>query len=201
MRTLIVDGYNIIHAWRSLKRALESAGAEESRRRLVTALAEYAAVRQVEIVVVFDGPRTGGDSGLVEVVDGVVIRFSGRHGSADHLIERLAYESARSGSAVEVTVATNDRLQGDLVRAMGVGTISARDLETEVSHATAESAGRAARSRDQARFARRLEHRVSPDVAAQLEAMRRGRQRPSPKTPPVEPDAGDEQAADPPSSP
>src|SRR2546421_12963029 len=102
------------------------------------------------------------------------------------MIERLACEWARAGSASGVTVATNDRLQGELVRAMGVATIRASDLEAEVGGAAAESAGAAERSREVARFARRLEQRVSPEVAARLEALRRGRLRRH-AAPPCEP--------------
>ena len=173
MRVLIVDGYNVIHAWPELKSALDSAGLEESRRLLTALLAEYAAVRGVRVTVVFDGPRTSVAS-PPEVVDGVTIRFGGASGSADHVIERLAYKASQAGRASDVVVATSDRLQRDMVRAMGVPTIDARSLEAEVRGALGELGRDAERTRDQARFARRLEDRLDPDVRARLEAIRRG---------------------------
>jgi predicted RNA-binding protein with PIN domain len=173
MRALIVDGYNVIHAWPELRSALDRGGLEESRRLLTAALAEYAAVRGVEVTVVFDGPRTSTAS-PAEVVDGVTVRFGGASGSADHVIERLAYQAAQAGRAGDVVVATSDRLQRDMVRAMGVPTIDARSLEQEVKGALTELGRDAERTRHQARVARRLEDALDPDVRARLEALRRG---------------------------
>lgn len=173
MRILIVDGYNVIHAWPDLRSALDRAGLEESRRLLIAALAEFSAVRAVKVTVVFDGPKTASAS-PEEVVDGVTVRFGGVSGSADHVIERLAYQASRAGTAGDVVVATSDRLQRDMVRAMGVATIDARSLEGEVRGALSELGRDAERLRDQARFARRLEDRLDSDVRARLEALRRG---------------------------
>ncbi|HEX6493138.1 MAG TPA: NYN domain-containing protein [Candidatus Dormibacteraeota bacterium] len=173
MRILIVDGYNVIHSWPELRSALDRGGLEESRRLLTAALAEYAAVRGVEVTVVFDGPRTATAS-PAEVVDGVTVRFGGASGSADHVIERLAYRASQAGRASDVVVATSDRLQRDMVRAMGVPTIDARSLEQEVKGALSELGRDAERGREQARFARRLEEGLDPDVRARLEALRRG---------------------------
>lgn len=173
MRALIVDGYNTVHAWPRLKAALQTHGLEEARRRLIAALAEFAATEKVRVTVVFDAPRGPGRGGE-EMVDGVLVRFSGGHESADHLIERLAYLATRGGFAEDVVVATSDRLQRDMVRAMGVTTIDARTLEAEVSAAATGTTERATHLRDQADSARRVEHHLSPEVRARLERLRRG---------------------------
>lgn len=181
MRVLVVDGYNIVHAWPRLKQALQRGGLEEARRRLVAELAEYAAVRPVAVTVVFDGPRRA-DAESVEIVDGVTVRFSGRAGSADHMIERLVGEATRQGPARDVVVATGDNLQRDLVMAMGGSVLDPRGLEAEVGGARSDTGGRAERSRDEAHFGRRLEHRLRPETRRRLEELRRGR-------PPEEPPA------------
>ena len=186
MRVLIVDGYNTVHAWPSLRSVLGSHGLEEARRRLIAALAEFAASAGVEVTVVFDAPRSTGRPPSEEVVDGVQVRFTGGHDSADNVIERLAYVATRSGPAVDVVVATSDRLQRDMVRAMGVTTMDARTLEAEV-RATAEGTDRRADTmRTQAQHARRVEHHLDPTVLAQLERMRRG------QPPRPDPDASSE---------
>ena len=172
MSVVIVDGYNVIHAWPRLKAVLTASGGEEARRALIAELAEYAAVRQTRITVVFDGPRRVASA--AEVIDGVTVVFSGRSGSADHLIERLVYEAARAGGAREVMVATSDRLQRDLVRAMGVATIDSAGFEREVSEARSEIGTRTRRSREQAGFARRVEQSLPPEVLRRLEQLRRG---------------------------
>ena len=188
MDTVIVDGYNVIHAWPQLKAELARGPLEASRSRLIALLGEYAAVRHVRVTVVFDGPRTA-TAPEVEVVDGVEVRFSGRSGSADHVIERLAYEATRAGDAV--TVATSDRLQRDMVRAMGGVTIDAVWFEREVRAALAETSAGAVRLRELASFSGRVEDRLPEDVAAQLEAMRLGR----PIPPANAPENGRERAA------
>lgn len=182
MRTLIVDGYNTIHAWPALKKALQTRGLEESRRRLIAALAEYAATERVRVTVVFDAPRGAARAQSEEVIDGVEVRFSGGSESADHVIERLAYLATRGGPVEDVVVATSDRLQRDMVRAMGVTTIDARTLEAEVGAAATGTAERATRLRDQAHNARRVEHHLSDEVRRRLERLRRGE-------PPVPPPA------------
>jgi len=173
VRTLIVDGYNTVHAWPALRSVLHSHGLEEARTRLIAALAEYAATERVRVTVVFDAPRGPGRASE-EMVDGVLVRFSGGHESADHVIERLAYLATRGGMAEDVVVATSDRLQRDMVRAMGVTTVDARTLEAEVSAAASGTAERASRLRDQAGNARRVEHHLSEEVRARLERLRRG---------------------------
>ncbi len=189
MRVLIVDGYNTVHAWPTLRTVLGSHGLEEARRRLVAALAEYAATSMVEVTVVFDAPRSTGRAPTEEVVDGVTVRFTGGHDSADNVIERLAYVATRSGPANDVVVATSDRLQRDMVRAMGVTTMDARTLEAEVRAAAETTTTRAASMRQQAEHARRVEHHLSEEVRIRLERMRRG-QPPTPPTP-VPPSAAD----------
>jgi len=174
MRILIVDGYNTVHAWPSLRSVLGSHGLEEARRRLIAALAEYAATSRVEVTVVFDAPRSTGRAPTEEVVDGVQVRFTGGHDSADHVIERLAYLATRNGPATDVVVATSDRLQRDMVRAMGVTTMDARTLEGEVRAAAESTQARSNAMRDRAETARRIEHHLDADVVAKLERLRRG---------------------------
>jgi predicted RNA-binding protein with PIN domain len=188
MRALIVDGYNTIHAWPSLRSALEAHGLEEARRRLITALAEFAATERVRVTVVFDAPRGTGRRATEEVIDGVQVRFTGGHDSADHVIERLAYLATRAGPAEDVVVATSDRLQRDMVRAMGVTTMDARTLEAEVRAAATGTTARATQLRDQADTARRVEHHLSEDVRRRLERIRRG----EPPTPPPNPSPAEE---------
>jgi uncharacterized protein len=180
METVIVDGYNIIHAWAELKAELTRGPLEAARRRLIALLSEYAAVRRVHVTVVFDGPRTA-TSPEAEVIDGISVHFSGRTGSADHLIERLVYDATRDGSTV--TVATTDRLQRDMVRAMGGVTLDALSFELEVRAALVETSQGVVRLREVADLARRVENQIPREVAAQLDAIRRG-------LPPPTPDAG-----------
>ncbi|MBV9100028.1 MAG: NYN domain-containing protein [Candidatus Dormibacteraeota bacterium] len=174
MPHLVVDGYNVVHAWPALKKALVEQGLQASRRKLLVALAEYAARSGAAITVVFDAHTREERGEPLEVVDGVTVRYGTRTQSADHVIERLASQAARSGAAGEMIVVTGDRLQRALVGAMGVATMSPGALEEEVALAAAEVTRDASRARSEAHRARRVEQHLSPSVLRRLEALRRG---------------------------
>ena len=172
---LIVDGYNAIHAWPSLKSVLERHGLEAARRGLIRALAGYAAARDAEVTVVFDShDRQRVNNEAVHVEDGVRVLFGNSLASADNVIERLVSDAARAQQIDHMVVATSDRLQAGMVRAMGVGTMSSPLLLAEVVRAADESGDHARRLTDRAGFARSIEHQLSDDVRARLERIRRG---------------------------
>lgn len=129
---LIVDGYNVIHAWPSLK-AVMGESLEMARDRLVDRLAVFAQVRGAEVTVVFDAHRTASMANSEEWNQGVRVIYTRKGHSADHAIERIAYAAAGSGDVL--TVATSDRFQRDLVRGMGGAVISAVELERQVIEA------------------------------------------------------------------
>lgn len=135
MERLIVDGYNVIHAWPQLK-SLMNASLEEARDKLVDRLAVYAQVSGAEVTVVFDAHRTTSMANSEEWNQGVRVIYTRKGHSADHAIERIAYASAGGGeSGNPLTVATSDRFQRDLVRGMGGAVISATELERRVIEA------------------------------------------------------------------
>lgn len=172
MAVLIVDGYNVVHAWPELKLTLETRGLEDARRQLIHELSEYAAETGVKVTVVFDSHGRAESREPFDVVDGVTVRFGTRSASADHVIERLASESARRGAAGQVTVATGDRLQRAMVGAMGVNTVSATTLAAELARVAAEVAASRRRRDDGARSARRVEAHLDDDMRRKLEALR-----------------------------
>lgn len=143
MERIIVDGYNVIHAWKSLKKLLAEASLEAARDKLVERVSVLGFVTTAEVTVVFDAHHSGARANSKEVIEGVHVLFTRRGHSADHAIERIAYEAAGSGDLI--TVATSDRFQRDLVRGMGGAVISALELERRVVEAEAEMSRRIAR--------------------------------------------------------
>ena len=133
---LIVDGYNVIHAWPSLKKLLTTASLEDARDKLIERLAVLAMVSGEDVTVVFDAHHSNAMSNSESVVDGIRVIFTRRGHSADHSIERLAYRASEQGEVI--TVATSDRFQRDLVRGMGGAVISALELERRVIDAEQE---------------------------------------------------------------
>ncbi len=135
MERLIVDGYNVIHAWPSLKRLLD-VSLEAARDNLVERLSVYGLVTGTDVTVVFDAHHSASRANAEELVEGVHVIFTRKGHSADHAIERIAYGAAGGGDAI--TVATSDRFQRDLVRGTGGAVISALELERRVVEAEQE---------------------------------------------------------------
>ena len=135
MERVIVDGYNVIHAWIPLKRLLD-VSLEAARDKLVERLAVYAMVAAAEVTVVFDAHHSAARMNSEEMVEGVRVIFTRKGHSADHVIERIAYAATEAGDVI--TVATSDRMQRDLVRGMGGAVIDALELERRVVDAEQE---------------------------------------------------------------
>jgi uncharacterized protein len=135
MERVIVDGYNVIHAWVPLKRLLD-VSLEAARDKLIERLGVYAMVIGAEVTVVFDAHHSSARMNSEEVVEGVKVVFTRKGHSADSVIERTAYAAVGSGDLI--TVATSDRTQRDMVRGMGGAVIDARELERRVVEAEQE---------------------------------------------------------------
>ena len=140
---LIVDGYNVVHAWASLKRLLTNASLEAARDKLVERLSVLGMISGEDVTVVFDAHHSNAMSNSEETVDGVRVVFTRKGHSADHSIERLAYKASEIGEII--TVATSDRFQRDLVRGMGGAVITALELEKRVEDAEKEMTRRVQR--------------------------------------------------------
>ena len=136
MERVIVDGYNVIHAWPQLKRLLGDASLEAARDKLIDRLSVFAMVGGADVTVVFDAHHSAVRTNSEDVVEGVRVVFTRKGHSADHVIERIAYDASQSGDMI--TVATSDRFQRDLVRGMGGAVISADELERRVVDAEQE---------------------------------------------------------------
>jgi len=134
MERVIVDGYNVVHAWPSLKRLMSEASLEAARDSLVERLSVLGYITGAEVTVVFDSHQAAANS--QETVEGVHVMFTRRGHSADHAIERIAYDASQAGDVI--TVATSDRFQRDMVRGMGGAVISALELERRVIDAEQE---------------------------------------------------------------
>lgn len=143
MERLIVDGYNVIHAWTSLKRLADVASLEDARDKLVERLSVLGQVTGADVTVVFDAHHSTSLSNSTETVEGVHVIFTRKGHSADHAIERIAYQESEAGDVI--TVATSDRFQRDLVRGMGGAVISAVELERRVIDAEGEMGHRVRR--------------------------------------------------------
>ena len=170
--TLIVDGYNAVHAWPELSALLTGGDTATARARLIAILSEHAAATGDAVTVVFDaGSRTASEP---ERVDGVTVRFGSHRQSADHIIERLVYQARHRGEAQQITVATDDRLQRDMVRSMGAAVMGIAQLRAETSGSRRTQTDVIDTARQGAELSRRLEDRLDEATRRALERLRRG---------------------------
>ncbi|MBR3299254.1 MAG: NYN domain-containing protein [Clostridia bacterium] len=125
---LIVDGYNMLFAWESL-RSLARDDLAAARKRLMDILANYRAFKNNEVVLVFDGYRVKGNAGERFDHHGLKVAYTKENETADALIERLI---AEIGKNYAVRVASSDgMIQLSGVRS-GALRMTARELEAEV---------------------------------------------------------------------
>ncbi len=126
---LLVDGYNIIFAWKEL-RELASANMDSARTRLAEELSNYQGFRKIPVILVFDAYRVQGQSGHMEKYHDVSIVYTKEAETADRYIERAVH---RMASEFDVTVATSDGAEQIIIWGAGAKRLSARELEEEIN--------------------------------------------------------------------
>lgn len=127
---LIVDGYNVIGAWKEAKDRAWSM--DESRDQLARRLEDFAGYAGEEIVLVFDGYLSDRKTRTEEEHGGVTTVFTKHAETADSYIERLVAETPRYRS---VRVATSDGLEQSQVLSTGATRLTSRELLREMSQA------------------------------------------------------------------
>ena len=91
---LIIDGYNLIGSEQGLSGSLE-----HKRSWLVQQLSQYQKLKQFNLIVVFDGWRSGQATQVTEKKDGISVVYSRLGEKADVVIMRMAREKG-SGCVV-----------------------------------------------------------------------------------------------------
>lgn len=105
-KLLIIDGYNLIFGWDKLK-SLADTDLGLARERLCDRLRSYAAFRDCEPIVVFDGYKVSGNEGEKEQSGKLRLVYTKENETADMYIEKLANDI---GKNLSVRVVTNDSL-------------------------------------------------------------------------------------------
>ena len=122
----ILDGYNIINSWKSLRDA-KSKGLAYARHQLIQMMTQYQDFTGEEVSIVFDGIRKL--DFIAEYIEtGVIVIFSRDGGSADAAIERMVYKLKDKSKTV---VVTSDRMIRSMIEGMGARSISAESFELE----------------------------------------------------------------------
>lgn len=125
---LIVDGYNIVHAWEELSCLIED-NLEGARMRLLDLLSNYQAFVKVKTIVVFDAYKVKGNIGEMFDYHNIHVVYTKEAETADSYIEKLTHRISKD---YQVTVATSDGLIQLITRGQNCIIMSARELRHEI---------------------------------------------------------------------
>lgn len=125
---LIVDGYNVIGAWKQL--AAEKLTIAESREKLRHALEDYAGYTGENVILVFDGYQSERLQRSEEQSGNLTLVYTKHGETADSYIERL---SAQMPKYVGMRVVTSDLLEQSQVFSSGAMRMSSAELIHELS--------------------------------------------------------------------
>ncbi|HOE56424.1 MAG TPA: TetM/TetW/TetO/TetS family tetracycline resistance ribosomal protection protein [Bacillota bacterium] len=128
---LLVDGYNVIHAWPELKE-LADINIESARMKLLDSLSNYQWIRKCKIIVVFDAYRVQGHYEEMADYHNIHVVYTREAQTADEYIEKFAHDNKKK---YNIAVATSDGLQQIIVRGAGCSLLSARELKAEIKTA------------------------------------------------------------------
>ncbi|MCW2277833.1 NYN domain-containing protein [Heliophilum fasciatum] len=163
---ILVDGYNALNAWPSLH-SLRKTNFEHARDKFLEILEEYAALRSIQMIVVFDAHLVRGGQERVEKKAHLTVVFTREHETADRFIERWL---GRRPLRTHVWVATGDGVEQAMALGKGACRMPIRELYTQVQSSMVEKKQRLPRDlRDI-----RLDGRIEDSVRQKLEKMRRG---------------------------
>ena len=162
---LLVDGYNVIGAWERVRR--EHLTHEEAREALLHLLADYAGYSGQEIIVVFDGYKSGRRVRSEDMISGVRVVFTMQGETADNYIESVCDRTPRYR---EVRVATSDGVEQTVTMGRGAVRISSRELLIELSHV--RRTGHVSHAQNGPRR-NTVDSQLPEDVRSALEKMRR----------------------------
>ena len=112
---LLVDGYNMIHAWQELKELVDIS-LESARQKLLDMLSNYKGTQKLNIIVVFDAYLVKGNVGKIERYHNISVVYTKEAETADHFIERTVNRLPRY---YKVSVATSDALEQMIISGQG----------------------------------------------------------------------------------
>lgn len=134
---LIVDGYNIIYAWKPLK-TLATASLEHARDKLVDMLVGYGKSKGFLLFIIFDAMYTDEAEKSIKVGNDCEVLFTDKEETADSRIERIVYEHRNDKR--NIYVATSDGPEQNQILGAGAYRIPARELAEDIERVRKETA-------------------------------------------------------------
>lgn len=170
MRSVFVDGYNVINSWAEL-RDIKDYSLEAARQKLIDYLQNYAAFKGYKVIVVFDAHMVSGSLQKKEKIgDYLTVVYTKEGETADSYIEKTVDSIGRK---TEVVVVTSDSLEQQLAFQRGAIRMSSIEFYFDVKEAENKISTKAQKKYSEKRHL--LEDRIQKDVLEKLEKIRRSR--------------------------
>jgi len=167
---IVVDGYNVLHAWPELAK-LKEKGLEHARDRLVDILADYSGISGDRVLVIFDAHQVKGFSSTrYEEVNGVQVFYTREEETADTMIERLVGDMPRDGYT---RVVTSDWDEQRIILGRGAYRMTPGELFQRVQRAKEEGQEPFMRKKPTEGY---LENRLAENIRQMFEQWRRKRE-------------------------
>lgn len=131
---LLVDGYNIIGDWYSLKTIRDQKGLDFARTALVETLVNYTSYKGLQAKVIFDAHYQNTPSYEEKHTGKLSIHYTAYEETADTYIERFCASFPRRNPPPQprLIVATSDQAQRHTVVGYGAEWLSAQKLAKEI---------------------------------------------------------------------
>lgn len=125
---LLVDGYNIIFAWDSLRKLADD-NLDFAREKLINIMCNYQGIKNYNIIIVFDAHLVKGNLGSVQKYGNLFVVYTKEAETADNYIEKTTSILKKDYT---VRVATSDGLEQVIIMGNGAIRVSASELEEDV---------------------------------------------------------------------
>ncbi len=127
---VIIDGYNLIYSWESLKKTA-SFSLEKAREELMDILSSYVAYTKVELLLVFDAYLVKDGEGSEFTHDGFRVVYTKADQTADAYIEKVMHDL---GPDYSIRMVTGDRLLQFSAVHSGILRMTAQEFIDELTH-------------------------------------------------------------------
>lgn len=131
-KLLLVDGYNVIFAWKNLKE-LSRMNIDTAKDKLVSILSAYQSISDYKIIVVFDGYRVKGGTGNAVMMEDIEVVHTKEGVTADHYLERYTAQNAKEK---DITVVSSDSLIRQITGGHNCLVVSSAEFEIRMDRET-----------------------------------------------------------------
>jgi len=170
LKTIFVDGYNVINSWGELNNIKNSINLESSREKLIEILIDYSEFKGYKVFLVFDGHLIRGNLGeKIKVTKNLIVVYTKEMETADSFIEKYVN---RIGRKYEVCVVTSDNLEQQIVFQRGSTRMSSIEFHNEVAKVKGKITSKAQKASNEKKY-NRIEDQLDAAVFEKLDKIRK----------------------------